>query len=112
MDFNQTVDFLFGLQKFGTKLGLENTRQLLDILGHPERGRKFLHVTGTNGKGSVSALCASALKEAGYRTGLYTSPHLVSFTERMRLNGDEISREEVVALADRLRGFWKTIRRR
>ncbi len=85
MDFNQTVDFLFGLQKFGTKLGLENTRRLLEILGHPESGRKFLHVTGTNGKGSVSALCASALKEAGYRTGLYTSPHLVSFTERMRL---------------------------
>jgi dihydrofolate synthase/folylpolyglutamate synthase len=103
MDFNQTVDFLFGLQKFGTKLGLENTRRLLDILGNPERGRKFLHVTGTNGKGSVSALCASALKEAGYRTGLYTSPHLVSFTERMRIDGDEISREEVVALADRLR---------
>jgi dihydrofolate synthase / folylpolyglutamate synthase len=103
MDFNQTVDFLFGLQKFGTKLGLENTRRLLETLGHPENGRKFLHVTGTNGKGSVSALCASALKEAGYRTGLYTSPHLVSFTERMRLNGDEISREEVVTLADRLR---------
>ncbi len=103
MDFNQTVDFLFGLQKFGTKLGLENTRRLLGILGHPENGRKFLHVTGTNGKGSVSSLCASALKEAGYRTGLYTSPHLVSFTERMRLGGDEISREEVVALADRLR---------
>ncbi|MHB8173009.1 MAG: bifunctional folylpolyglutamate synthase/dihydrofolate synthase [Nitrospirota bacterium] len=103
MNFNQTVEFLFGLQKFGTKLGLENTRRLLDILGHPERGRRFLHVTGTNGKGSVSALLASALREAGYRTGLYTSPHLVSFTERMTINGDEISEEEVARLADRLK---------
>ena len=103
MDFDQTVDFLFGLQKFGTKLGLENTQRLLEILGHPEKGRKFLHVTGTNGKGSVSALSASALTAAGYRTGLYTSPHLVSFTERMIVDGDEISREEVAALADRLK---------
>ncbi len=103
MDFGQTVDFLFGLQKFGTKLGLENTLRLLEILGHPELGRKFLHITGTNGKGSVSALSASALRAAGYRTGLYTSPHLVSFTERMTVNGDEISREKVAALADRLK---------
>ncbi len=103
MDFDQTVDFLFGLQKFGTKLGLENTLRLLEILGHPENGRRYLHITGTNGKGSVSALSASALMAAGYRTGLYTSPHLVSFTERMTVNGEEISREKVAALADRLK---------
>ncbi len=102
-DFDRTVDFLFGLQKFGTKLGLENTFRLLEILGRPEKGRKFLHITGTNGKGSVSALSASALRAAGYRTGLYTSPHLVSFTERMTVDGDEISKEEVAALADRLK---------
>ncbi len=102
-DFGQTVDFLFGLQKFGTKLGLENTFRLLEILGHPERGVRFLHVTGTNGKGSVSALSASVLRAAGYRTGLYTSPHLVSFTERMTVDGDEISRDDVARLADRLR---------
>lgn len=105
MGFESTVEYLYGLQKFGTKLGLENTRTLLDLLGSPEKGRKFLHVTGTNGKGSVSALAASALREAGHRTGLYTSPHLVSFTERIKVDGVKATEQEVVDLAERLKAL-------
>ncbi|MBI5695000.1 MAG: bifunctional folylpolyglutamate synthase/dihydrofolate synthase [Nitrospirae bacterium] len=105
MGFSETVQYLYDLQKFGTKLGLENTRALMELLGGPDRGRKFLHVTGTNGKGSVSALSASALIEAGHRTGLYTSPHLVSFTERMKVDGAEVTEDEIVALAERLKAL-------
>lgn len=103
MDFEQTVQYLYDLQKFGTKLGLGNTRELLRLLGRPDVGRKYLHVTGTNGKGSVCAMAASVLTRAGRRTGLYTSPHLVSFTERMKVDGVEVSRDDVVALARRLK---------
>jgi len=105
MGFDETVQYLYGLQKFGVKLGLENTLELLRLLGAPEKGKKFLHVTGTNGKGSVSAFAASALTCAGIRTGLYTSPHLVSFTERIRVDGTAITEEKIVSLADRLKGL-------
>ncbi len=103
MNFEQTVQYLYDLQKFGTKLGLENTRELLRLLGRPDLGRKYLHVTGTNGKGSVCAIAASVLTKAGHRTGLYTSPHLVSFTERMKMDNAEVSRDEVVEIARRLK---------
>jgi dihydrofolate synthase/folylpolyglutamate synthase len=105
MGFKETVQYLYDLQKFGTKLGLDNTRALLELLGNPDRGPAYLHVTGTNGKGSVSALSASALQEAGLKTGLYTSPHLVSFTERIKVDGVEVSEEEVVRLAERLKAI-------
>ncbi len=105
MGFKETVEYLYDLQKFGTKLGLENTLALMELLGRPDKGRRYLHVTGTNGKGSVSALSSSALTASGHRTGLYTSPHLVSFTERIRLDGKAVSEDEVVALADRLRAL-------
>lgn len=105
MSFTDTIQYLYDLQKFGTKLGLENTRALMGLLGDPEKGIKFLHVTGTNGKGSVSALSASALQKAGHRTGLYTSPHLVSFTERMKVDGVEVSESGIVGLAERLKSL-------
>ncbi len=105
MDFKETVEYLYDLQKFGTKLGLDNTRALMGLLGDPDKRPAFLHVTGTNGKGSVSALSASALSEAGLLTGLYTSPHLVSFTERIKVGGVEITEREVVDLARRLKSL-------
>jgi dihydrofolate synthase / folylpolyglutamate synthase len=103
MDFDETVQYLYDLQKFGTKLGLDKTRELLRLLGRPDKGGRYLHVTGTNGKGSVCAMAASVLTAAGHRTGLYTSPHLVSFTERFKMDGAEASRKDVVELAARLR---------
>lgn len=103
MDYRESLDYLYGLQRFGIKLGLENIRRMLARLGHPERGLDILHVGGTNGKGSVSAALAEILRQAGYRVGLYTSPHLHSFTERIRVDGAAIAEEEVARLTDEIR---------
>jgi len=109
VDFQESLDYLYGLQKFGIKLGLDNIRALLDRLGHPELSYGVVHVGGTNGKGSVCACLAAILKEAGYRVGLYTSPHLHSFTERIQINGTPISEEQVALYADELRLLTGTI---
>ncbi|MFM2136703.1 MAG: hypothetical protein RL021_2103 [Bacteroidota bacterium] len=77
------------------KADLSNTHRLMDLLGHPENAFKSIHVAGTNGKGSTSHMLAAILQESGYKTGLYTSPHLLDFRERIRINGEMISREAV-----------------
>jgi len=94
---------LYSLQKFGIKFGLSKTANLLDALGNPHRGRRYVHIAGTNGKGSVSAFLASVLGEAGFRVGVYTSPHLLRFTERFRINNREMSRESAAQLINELR---------
>ena len=81
---NPSLGWLYSVQQFGIKPGLENTRRLLRELQLPGTRQKFLHVAGTNGKGSTCAFMESILRRAGERTGLFTSPHLVSFCERMR----------------------------
>src|SRR5438046_7472642 len=86
MDYDTTLEHLYRLERFGIKLGLDNIRRLLSLLGDPHHGLKVLHVTGTNGKGSVCAYAASVLEKAGYRGGLYTSTHLVRFNERNQVN--------------------------
>jgi dihydrofolate synthase/folylpolyglutamate synthase len=101
--FDASVRYLYALQNRGMKFGLRNTRILLKALGDPHRKFPSIHVAGTNGKGSTSAFLASILQEAGYRTGLYTSPHLLRFTERVRINGVEISPRRVIAYVRRLR---------
>ncbi|MDA8087438.1 MAG: bifunctional folylpolyglutamate synthase/dihydrofolate synthase [Nitrospiraceae bacterium] len=98
-DYREALDYLYSLQKHGIKLGLENTRGLLAALGNPERAFRCIHVAGTNGKGSTSADIASILGAAGKRTGLFTSPHLLNFTERIKIDGEEITGEETVRLA-------------
>ncbi|MDO3379115.1 bifunctional folylpolyglutamate synthase/dihydrofolate synthase [Geoalkalibacter halelectricus] len=103
MPFRETLDYLYGLQRFGIKLGLTNTQHLLARLDHPERCCPVIHVAGTNGKGSVCAGLARVLGEAGLRVGLYTSPHLHCFTERIRINERCIDEAEVVRLTDELR---------
>ena len=103
MNYSAAIAFLYGLQKHGIKLGLENMLALMARLGHPERRFRALHIAGTNGKGSTAAMAASILQAAGYRVGLYTSPHLVDFRERIRVNGAMVPEERVAALAERLR---------
>lgn len=94
---------LFGtLIRAGSYLGLERIRVLMAALGNPQEKLKFVHVAGTNGKGSVSALTASTLQNAGYRVGLYTSPALVRFNERMKINGEEITDGEITAMLPQL----------
>ena len=98
MDYDATLEHLYRLERFGIKLGLDNIRRLLSLLGDPHRGLKVLHVTGTNGKGSVCAYAASVLEKAGYRVGLYTSPHLVRFNERIQVNRTPITDDDVLRL--------------
>src|SRR5262249_12067299 len=83
----QRLETLYGLERRRDKLGLDGTRALLGALGNPERRLRSIHAAGTNGKGSVCALVERALREAGIRTGLFTSPHLVDFRERIRVAG-------------------------
>jgi dihydrofolate synthase / folylpolyglutamate synthase len=103
VSYRTTLRFLYGLQLRGMKLGLSNTRALLASMGRPQRAFPSIHIAGTNGKGSTSAFIASILQEAGFKTGLYTSPHLVRFSERIRINGKEIPEARLVAYAARLR---------
>src|SRR6267143_2029746 len=98
MDYQTTLEHLYRLERFGIKLGLENVRQLLSLLGDPHRGLRAVHVTGTNGKGSVCAYVAAALRATGYRVGLYTSPHLIRFNERIRVDGEPIADDDVLRL--------------
>ena len=83
--------------------GLSRTRELLDRLGAPQKKLRFVHVAGTNGKGSTCAMLASVLREAGYRTGLYTSPYILSFNERMQVDGKSISDSELIRLTELIR---------
>lgn len=103
MTYPATVQFLYGLQQHGIKLGLETIRALLARVGDPHRGYPVVHIGGTNGKGSTAAMTASMLQAAGHRVGLYTSPHLVDFRERIRVDGVMIPEARVSALVEVLR---------
>lgn len=103
MSYPDSVRYLYSLGnelKAGAKWGLERIQTLLAALGNPEHGQRFVHVAGTNGKGSTCAIIASILKQHGFRTGLYTSPHLVEPTERIQLNGSSVTPEEFVRAFD------------
>jgi len=99
MRYDETIDYLFGLQWHGIKLGLDNPRELLRRLGNPEKGIPYAHIAGTNGKGSTAAMLSAMLTASGRRTGLFTSPHLVSFTERISVDRVQVTEQEVVDLA-------------
>ncbi|MBS0160376.1 MAG: bifunctional folylpolyglutamate synthase/dihydrofolate synthase [Nitrospira sp.] len=103
MTYPATVQFLYGLQQHGIKLGLETIRALLARVGDPHREYPVVHIGGTNGKGSTAAMTASMLQAAGHRVGLYTSPHLVDFRERIRVDGVMIPEARVSALVEALR---------
>src|SRR6476659_18743 len=98
MDYEQAIEFLYGLRLFGAKLGLENTRKLAALCGDPQKRLRFIHVAGTNGKGSTCAMLESIYRAEGLRVGLFTSPHLVSFRERLQLNRTLIPECDVVRL--------------
>ncbi len=101
--YRAAEQFILSREFFGMKLGLENITQFLDDLGRPQDTYKTVHIAGTNGKGSSSAMLASVLRCAGYRVGLFTSPHLVDFRERIKVNGEKISRRAVIGFVDRNR---------
>ena len=115
-DYLTTLDYLFSqlpmyqrVGKAAYKADLSNTHQLCKLLNHPEKKFKAVHVAGTNGKGSTSHMIASILQEAGYRVGLYTSPHLKDFRERIKINGEMISQEEVVCFVEEYKNDFEQI---
>jgi dihydrofolate synthase/folylpolyglutamate synthase len=96
--YSEAIQFLYGLQLFGTHFGLERTRQLAALAGSPQEKLRFIHVAGTNGKGSTCAMLESIYRAAGLRVGLFTSPHLVSFRERMQVDRQLVSEADVARL--------------
>jgi dihydrofolate synthase/folylpolyglutamate synthase len=105
MIYASSVAYLYSLQKHGIKLGLERMTALVSRLGMPQTRYHTLHIGGTNGKGSTAAMTAAILQAAGYRVGLYTSPHLVEFRERIRVNGEMITELDVARLTEQLKGL-------
>jgi dihydrofolate synthase / folylpolyglutamate synthase len=103
LDYDKALSYLYGLQKFGIKFGLSKTENLLRRFDHPEKELALIHIAGSNGKGSVAAMLDSIYRQAGYRVGLFTSPHLVDFRERFRINGQMIFKEETLDLVREIR---------
>ena len=97
------LSYLFGLEQFGIKFGLEKTSALVDRLDHPERAFQSVHIAGTNGKGSVTAMVEAALRAAGHRAARYTSPHLIDLTERFVIDGRAVATDVLVAVVADLR---------
>jgi len=107
MNYSEAIQFLYGLRLFGAKFGLENTFQLAARAGNLQDHLRFIHVAGTNGKGSTCAMLESIYRAAGLRVGLFTSPHLVSFRERIQVNRRLISEADVVRLVEELQPWLK-----
>jgi len=105
MTYSSAVAYLYRLQKHGIKLGLETMTTLTACLGMPQNRYRTVHIAGTNGKGSTAAMAAAMLQAAGYRVGLYTSPHLVDFRERIRVNGEMIPESRVAQLTEQLQAL-------
>lgn len=103
MDYTSALEYIHAVQWAGHKPGLTRTRTLLAALGEPQKRLKFVHVAGTNGKGSTAAMLASCLRAAGYRVGLYTSPFINRFNERIQVDGEQIPDDELVRLVERVR---------
>ncbi len=101
--YADAIKYLYSLQKYGIKFGLSKTENIMASIGNPHVGRAYVHIAGTNGKGSIAAFISSVLNKAGYKVGVYTSPHLVRFTERFKINGQEIPRADVVDLVNLLK---------
>lgn len=103
MDYQQAVDYIESPALPRGRYGLERLKQALELLGNPQHKVRFVHVAGTNGKGSCAAMLASVLKEAGYRAGLYISPHLRRYNERMQVDGVDISDDDLIRAAQRVK---------
>lgn len=108
MAYSETIDYLFQMQSHGVRPGLARITSLLSLFNHPEQSFKSIHIAGTNGKGSTASMVATVLQESKYQVGLYTSPHILDFSERIQINGRPISQKDVVRLTDCLREKLET----
>ena len=109
MNLDQTLNYIHGLYRKGVKPGLHRENQLLNMLGNPHKKLKFVHIAGTNGKGSTASMTASILKKAGYKAGLFTSPFIYRFNERIQLDGSQIPDETVIELTAYVKQFADTM---
>ena len=116
MNYTQTLDYLFSrlpmYQRIGAaayKADLKNTIKICQVLGNPQNKLQCIHVAGTNGKGSTSHMIAAVLQKAGYKVGLYTSPHLLDFRERIKINGKVIAKEYIVDFVEQYKTKFEEI---
>ena len=105
---NSTLKYLYQLQNRGIKLGLDNIKSVLSECGNPHEKLKSIHLAGTNGKGSTASIIAKILQVSGRKVGLYTSPHLINFNERIRINGKPIKDSEIINFTRKHRDFFET----
>lgn len=103
MTYQEAINYIFDRQQFGIKFGLSNISTILKLLSNPQDKIKAVHIAGTNGKGSTASIISSILQSAGYKVGLYTSPHLIDFRERIRVNGQYITKRAVIELTQRIK---------
>ena len=104
---NSTLEYLYQLHNRGIKLGLENVNKILNECDNPHNEFKSIHLAGTNGKGSTASIIAKILQNTGLKVGLYTSPHLINFNERIRINGHPISNNEIINFTKKHRNFFE-----
>ena len=105
MNVSEAIEYIHSVYWKGSIYGLSRIQALLEKLGNPQDSMKYVHIAGTNGKGSTAAMTASILRKAGYRTGLYTSPYIYCFNERMQVDGEQISDEDLVAITEYVKPF-------
>ncbi|MDD3192611.1 MAG: bifunctional folylpolyglutamate synthase/dihydrofolate synthase [Oscillospiraceae bacterium] len=102
MNYQESENYIHSFRRFTKEPGLKGIRMLLDLLGSPQKSLQFIHVAGTNGKGSTTAMCAAVLREAGYRTGMFVSPYVLNFRERIQIDGQMIPEEAMAALCEEI----------
>lgn len=111
MKYEEALESLSSMTKFGINLGMARIKSLLEHLGNPQESLEFIHIAGTNGKGSTAAILRAILVEAGYKTGLYTSPHLISYTERITVDSKPISKEDFAKIMGEIRDIYDKVYR-
>ena len=109
MNYNDAIKLLTSQGKFYINLGLDRMQQILNLLGNPQEGLKCIQVAGTNGKGSVCTMLDSILRTAGFKTGLYTSPHIFEYTERIKISGVDISKQDFANYTKQITILCKSI---
>lgn len=103
MNYEEAMNYIEGIGKFGSKYGLERTLRLLELLGDPQKNIKIIHIAGTNGKGSTTAMVTKMLRGAGFKTGMYTSPYLEEFEERIQIDGKNIPKDKLTSLIEEVK---------
>ena len=105
MNYQETLDYIHSRTKYGSRLGLHRMERILELMGNPQKKLKFVHVAGTNGKGSTTAMTTEILKTQGYKTGMYISPYIIDFRERMQINGQMIPKEKLAGVLTTIMPF-------